>query len=331
MNLDPNMAALFAALGRGTRYEVHPSRVAVACPLERWQHKSGKDSSPSMSIRKGKAHCFACGFHGDLHSLVLTIAHRQAADPDPAINTAAAFAAVSAIEDGALAQGLVLDIGSYSEWLQTAPPNSVVFPEWMVEGMDPAYTAGAVHPYLASRHVPYWIAERLNIRYDVNKDRIVFPFRDASGILRGLHGRALGKAHPKYLYYPYEEQTNGGMWFGEHICQPGKPVVMPESVFDLARVLEVYPNVLSPWGATPGPQKLARIEGWFPAIYTLFDNDEAGDLGRRTIANYYGETAHVQHMYLPRQIKDAGDCHPDWIANILHCAGLPVAYRRDSA
>jgi DNA primase len=274
-----------------------------SCPRAPVKHSSGKDSDPSMALRiqpgDSWCHCFSCGFSGwamdlliDLQALELPVKFSEALE------------VISEAEEG---KGLDLPPGDYEDMFEQDKIAPHVFPELILEAFEAAYCSGfdsndepysIVHPYLEVRDTDYEVAEFLNLRYDPHESRIVFPVRDFEGRLRGVHGRSISdKIQPKYKMYPYEGKTNPHVWLGESWVDFTEPVVVAESVFDLTRVLEVWPNVISPLRAGMSAQQLIRISH-ASVVLTLFDGDEAGDMARRKIKSGVPDAV-VKHLPMP--------------------------------
>jgi DNA primase len=206
----------------------------------------------------------------------------------------------------------------------TAPEGLYQYPEAMLEGMEPAYADGEVHPYLASREVSFETAHFLDLQYDQWRDRIVFPVRGFDGKLYGLHGRSLTMLeggwtaeYPKYWAYPFkigkENKTNSQVWLGESWVDFDKPVLVVESVFDLARCLPLYGNTITARMTMLNKRHLERIAS-AEVIYTLFDDDQAGSMARQKISALKGSTIH--HLST-RPYKDAGETPVDFLRSIL--------------
>jgi 5S rRNA maturation endonuclease (ribonuclease M5) len=210
-----------------------------------------------------------------------------------------------------------------------------LYPDWLREAFEPAYfqkehlvgggkgyTERLVHPYLAGRDMPFEVAEKLDMRFDPFRLRVLFPVFDWRKRLRGLHGRAIGfpcggeewERNLPYKMYPYEGQTNAHIWLGEHWANADEPLVVAESVFDLARVLEVYPNVISPLTATVSAQKVARLRN-ASRVITLFDQDKAGERARAKLSGGL-PTTKISHIELPLG-TDAGDHTADEIWDLI--------------
>lgn len=307
------------ALGRRRQW------VVSRCPLAPWRHQTGRDRKPSFGIAEGpgesRTHCFACHFSGRQGALLAELQMRGAE-----VDLGQAWAMVEAAEAGA---PLTLGDGDF-ESAFLFEPEEHPFPEEMREALEPAYARvrrkgkvlGRVHPYLRRRRVPYSVAKRMDLRYDPWRLRLVFPVRDWRGVLMGLHGRITylppdDDPHPPpvYLMYPCQDQTNPHVWLGEHWTDPEQPVVVAESVFDLARVIEAgFHNAISPLTADLSAAKLARIES-LQDVVTIFDEDQAGRYARGKLDRALRH-ARVRHVYLDEG-TDAGELPPDELRDLI--------------
>ncbi len=197
------------------------------------------------------------------------------------------------------------------------------FPEDLVENItEPAYAIvdwevlgeAMVHPYLEGRGVSYEVAERFDLRFDPYRNRIVAPVRDFQGQLMGLHGRTVfSLSKLPYLMYTHQKKSNPHVMLGEHLVTADVPVIVAESMFDLFRVVEVWPNCLSPLKAGISVQTIKRLEGSLMVI-TLFDGDKAGEHAREKIDKHL-KTCPVHHL-IPEDGTDAGEMD----SVVLECA-----------
>lgn len=273
--------------------------VPASCPLAPWRHRTGYDRNPSFAVTGTTAHCFSCGFAGSLDDLVWTIRYLDQWKP-----SGKSYDFADAVQ--LIAKKGITPIPNSDGLAHALAKNGPLpFPESWLSSLERAYHFPDVHPYLAQRQMPFEVARRLDIRFDLPNRRIVFPIRDFSGVLKGLHGRAIDDTISlKYLAYTHEGRTNQDTWFGEEWVNPEKPVLIAESVFDLARVYQVYRNVISPLTANPARLKL-KLLAEFPSVWTLFDNDKAGAQGQLKIAQATGGNA--KHLTVPHGLKDPGE------------------------
>ncbi len=309
----PQIEQWLIALGSKAEESSISDWIHGACPFAHWNHESGVDSNPSFGVQLGpgesKTYCLACGASGKQYEIMLKLQHLGL---EFDFHTAAEL--VYAAEDGEPLTELPEPYEKQFD--EKASPH--LYPEWLAEAFEPAYfktvhtygggkeyTDRAVHPYLAGRGMPFEIAEKLNMRYDPHRLRVLFPVLDWRGRLRGLHGRAVclpcggdpWESKLPYKMYSYENQTNAHIWLGEQWADADTPLVVAESVFDLARVLEIYPNVVSPLTATLSAVKIARLRK-ASRVITIFDSDKAGDRARLKLRQGL-TTTDVRHVELP--------------------------------
>lgn len=293
--------------------------VQCKCVLAPWTHSKGTDSNPSLGIKvdnmkaAGQVHCFACNFGGDQMDLLLELHRLNKADKQGEYDIAGAMKLLtSAEEEAPLSLG---DIGDYEEDVTSLPEDGKLFPEWWLN----SFPAGYDHPYLQTRKggmVPYAVAKALDLRYDPVRQRIGFPIRDEKGFLRGFHGRDVtGKQELKYCMYPYQKETNPMVWLGEHWVDYEKPVVIAESVFDLARIYQVYRNVVCPLTASISSEKIKRI-GAATEIFCIMDDDNAGHAATAKLQKYLPDSV-FKVIPLPEGAKDPGDMSVHQVAMML--------------
>lgn len=280
MNLDAAKSFL-RCLGLAAAETRRSGWVTGACPLGAWRHRDGSGrGSFGLKLQDGLCNCFSCQWHGTAFDLLYEMRHLERQRPS---GRRPDFKAALALLAGAPAPHTP-SLPSLDErtWGQR---EDFVFPEsWLAE-FEPAYADGEVHPYLAARRVPYDVARALDLRFDPMRQRVCFPVRDYHGRLRGLHGRAIHDrvAHDhvalRYLMYTLDGRCSPEVWLGEAWADPDRPLVVVESVFDLARVYEVWRNVVCPLTASLGPAKIARLRG-VKTILPMFDRDAAGRRAR---------------------------------------------------
>lgn len=266
--------------------------VQAECPLAKWAHEKGTDNSPSFGIRIkpeaiSTAHCFSCNFSGDLMDLVLDIGSHLGVDNDPTLNLPGALELLADEEEGAL-----LEIPDWEEGKQ-GPPETVVWPESVLKGYVNAWDVELAKQYLLTRGVAQEGALDWQLIWDGDDKRVVFPIRDWDGNLTGCHGRSVVPgAKLRYLSYGHKGQRNMLVWFGEHAVDPEKPVILTESVFDLLRLVNVYPNVLAALSAGLSKFKVDRVGG-FPEYLSWFDYGKGGEVSRNALDKYLPGCRHI--------------------------------------
>lgn len=300
--------------------------IQAPCPLAPYLHSKGRDRHPSFGVKNtGKAgpspcKCFSCGQHGSPLSLLYRLRDLGAQHDYRAL--------LDVIQKDEQDIRLAWEAEPYEEryFGVIAQHDAVVpYPEAMRKHLQSAYgrvgSRAWVHWYLRARSVSWRVARMLDLRWDARYQRIVFPVRDREGTLCGLHGRAV-YPRPKIPYWMYRgpgKQTNPHVWLGEHWLDPARPVVLVESVFDLARVLAVYRNTACALHASVPERKVERLADCLD-IVLMFDGDAAGDRGCEVIRQTLRDSR-VRQIHLPPG-TDPGDCHTDRIADWLASLGL---------
>jgi hypothetical protein len=327
MNLEASRAFM-RCLG-ATQFGNRSGWATCACPFRPWKHQDGSGKA-SFGLKAGLssvyAKCLSCDWVGDPLELVyeLNILNKQSPS-----GVKYRFGDAMAILEANPASLLESGQASVDEMTYGASID-YVFPETWLDEFEKAYCAkpadgpkcGEVHPYLEERGMPFEVARKLDMRWDAIKARVCFPVRDYNGQLRGLHGRSVWKdTDLPYLMYLYTDQVTGErhhnahVWLGEAWVEPEKPVVIVESVFDLARVFQVYRNVICPLTSSLNSVKLQRLTG-ITEIITLLDNDKAGIKAKDKLKEKVGvPMVHLEHK-LPPDL-DPGKMTPEFIAEIL--------------
>lgn len=311
MNAD-QITAFLACLGESA-YD-GGEWVNTHCPLAPWRHQKGYDRTPSFGIKVGPGdshvYCFGCQFSGSQTELLLVL-KGLVRGTEHGMDLRKAMRLVLDAEEGI--ENLELDWTDETE----KPRSDYVFPESWLRSFLLAYDEEGVHPYLEERGVPWEVAENLKLRFMAKDERICFPVRNWKGQLVGLHGRTtLEGVEPKYKMITHRGHKNPMAWLGEHYVDPEIPVVLAESVFDLARVYQVYRNVMCPLTASMGQSKLERIAR-LDHVVTFFDPDQAGDVARRKVRRWLEGSSVVEHCVNNEDLRDPADLDVDEVADLL--------------
>lgn len=287
--------------------------VTVSCPLAAWRHQRGTDRNPSFGVRVepgcSRVHCFSCNYSGDQVQLLLLLSGLLRGHPH-SLDLKAAMRMAADAEDGAEAGDL------WGEGEEAEAGADVEFPEWWLETFPRAWPCKPAREYLKSRAVPRAVAEALDLRHSSRERRVCFPVRNWEGRLVGLHGRTYeADAVPIYRMFTYQGQKNPMAWLGESWIDPERPVVLAESVFDLARIYQCYRNSACALTASIGARKIARLEAC-DEIVLVMDADKPGDEAARRIEGQLGGHALVRRVRLPDG-SDPGSLSVAHVAEVL--------------
>lgn len=290
--------------------------VQVSCPLAPYTHESGRDTNPSFGInvkpgRTSNAHCFSCGFRGDLFDLVTTL--RAYAGKDCKLDLVAARKMAEDDED----EG-GMEIAYADDDAAERTNITHYFPEKWLRTFPLCINAEDGMAYLASRDVPRWVTEELLLRFDPTEKRVCFPVRDSEGRLVGLHGRGINKkVKPVYRMYTYPKKNGNNnplYWYGEDIVDWERPIIVTESVFDFLSVYRCYKNVICPLTAELNKDKINRVRKAVKLIL-MFDGDKAGRRAAYNMKNQITDVL-ISEIRLPRG-RDPGDLSVSKIKRLI--------------
>lgn len=118
--------------------------------------------------------------------------------------------------------------------------------------------------------------------YDLFKNRLIFPIRDARGQVIAFAGRVLDATLPKYINSPESPLYHkSSVLFGIDMALPsirtGNSVIIVEGYFDhLALYRAGVHNVVATCGTALTGIHAGQIKRHAERVYTLFDSDNAG-------------------------------------------------------
>jgi len=278
--------------------------VRCPCVLAPWTHDSGKDSSPSFGVKvlankESFFHCYSCE-SGDLVDLVYQLRDRS--------KGANRYDYVTALKicEAEMTDDIVL---SFSDDVSTYNAPDTLYSEiWWQKNFKPAVTVEVARNYLRGRGLTDKIINELDIRYDGHRNIVVFPIRNSNAELAQVRGRRIdpqGDAPRYHVYKTGEKKYTKNIWYGEEWLNPDEPVLMVESVFDLASAYREYKNVIAPLSVGISRDCAYRVSEC-SEIVTMFDLGKGGDKARNKIDLYFPD-AIITHLLPSEGCKDAGD------------------------
>ena len=288
--------------------------VVSTCPFAPWTHGGGVDRNPSFGIstdnnERGKQvyKCFSCGEVGTLDALPFNVREHWRATNKPGYAFGKALAVLVADEDDDLPP-----LPDFEEKVITDPNEVLPWPEYFLDSFKSVFAFEDAIEYLASREINGKEAEFLDLRFDTSRRRVCFPVRDYDGKLVGMQGRAIDDHPLRYYAYRFEGHVNKIPWLGEHWVDFERPVLIVESVFDLASCLRVYDNVIAPLSVGLSKEKIKRIDQGVMFI-TMFDQGTGGDTAREALKQRCKTPV---HNLMPTQ-EDPGEMSVDELTESL--------------
>jgi DNA primase len=142
--------------------------------------------------------------------------------------------------------------------------------------------------YLKSRGISAATATTLELRFDPEEQRILFPVYCGDGKLYGLTGRsilsaaALGRSPKVKNYAGLKKEYR---LLGEQLVPPDndKPFLVVEGLFALAHLVEIgvcnFCNPVAVMGSSLSEAQRDLLVGYDKPVYLCFDDDPAGSQG----------------------------------------------------
>lgn len=260
----------------------------ASCPLAPWRHKGGTDRTPSFGIMindEGETYykCLACKSKGRMSTLVRQLERYRGEE-----YRGLAFEADRL--------DYMIELPTYEEMQaqRKEKPRPEPLNEAAYGNLYPSVFATTEayesHPYLRKRNITPEAAELLDLRYDPEERRVVFPVRDKRGGLYGFTGRSIlpegALPHTGYRkQYPkvrdYAGLPKEFLLLGENLFQPDLPVLVVEGLFGYASLVSIGArelcNPVALMGSEMTRYKAEKLVDLEVPVYLLTDNDEAGD------------------------------------------------------
>ena len=248
--------------------------VSLNCPLARWTHETGKDSSASAGISindHGTSifNCFTCKVKGPLQHLIRKYGEYTGDNYSDLIEE---------LEDEAY-----LGARTLPEWGARPGQEDPLVPLKKSVYLD-LYEPAAGHPYLTKRGISKATARKLQLMVDIDpsdgEERILFPVFGSDGELYGLSGRAIDKnARLKVRdYFGLKKARN---LLGAHLIEQTKPdkLLIVEGLFDYANAWECGQPAVAVMHSTLTDPQAEMVRGFALPTYFFYDDDVAGKSG----------------------------------------------------
>jgi len=210
---------------------------------------------------------------------------------------------------------------------QEAPTSLAPFEEWPLWWLEDfpsvRYFQQAVD-YLITRDMTDEAVDRHKLRYDAKRKMVMCPYFNVFGKFAGVRGRSIvpeATSWKKHHDYTWNGINNAGLvWYNEEVLNLDGPVVCVEGQFDLFKVEQVWPKVVANLTAFPRAYKVRRLAD-AQLILHIADNDTTGELSSekyRVMARGLG--IKYKRLVLPDSVKDPGECHPNFIHELIQSA-----------
>lgn len=270
------------------------------------------EKTPSFNVNPAREifHCFGCGAGGNAFSFVMKI---EGVSFPEAVKLLARKAGIE-IEERQLSAAEKKTQDEYAQFLRINDLTASYYRSVLLKGEE----GEPARQYLASRSVESAISEAYGLGfapdrrdglakhlkksgveldtalklgilrksdsgwYDLFRNRLIFPIRDARGQVIAFAGRVLDAALPKYINSPESPLYHkSSVLFGLNMALPsirtGSSVIIVEGYFDhLALYRAGVQNVVATCGTALTGTHAGLIKRHAERVYTLFDSDNAG-------------------------------------------------------
>jgi len=119
-------------------------------------------------------------------------------------------------------------------------------------------------------------------RFDLLRNRLIFPIQDERGRIVAFGGRALGDAQPKYLNSPesllyHKGKILYGLFQAKEAMRRSAEAIVVEGYFDLLALHRAgLTQTVAPCGTALTTDQARMIKRFAPRVFLLFDQDSAG-------------------------------------------------------
>lgn len=260
------MVDLVESLDKITTYKEYSKGYLCKCPFAPKTHAKGYDRSPSLVVWPdiNFFKCYSCGQTGNIRELFLDLARLI---PNPTHDELAIKWADS------------LWHINY-KFREKRQSEKIYLDDAILEHFPPLEDFS----YLFARGVGEAAIKEYDIRYDPRMDRVVFPVRDAKGLL-GFVGRDIKrKGHFKYAF----EST---LVLGGEDKLKHERIILVEGLIDL---LKAWPwanslgiDIACCWTATVSHQHIKTLAQLDKYVYLMLDQDDAGNKGSAKFGKEY--------------------------------------------
>ena len=173
--------------------------------------------------------------------------------------------------------------GDYEERRSFEPAVPIEDGDVLIEAYPPAWEERDCRRYLEERGIGEATAEKLNLRFDPEARRVVFPVMDYRGRVYGMTGRSIiPNAHIKVKDYMGLKKDQ--LLLGEHLRGDLRRCLVVEGLFALAHMVEIGALDLgvvpiATMGSHMSGLQADSIIDLFDSAALLYDDDLAGDIG----------------------------------------------------
>ena len=274
--------------------------VRASCPLAPWQHEGGRDRKPSFGIKmpeqEGEApyyHCFTCQSNGPLPKLVTSLMHLSGNRMAEASNYLSQFPLFKGGDDGEDRHGrrriVLRDRFVDTRFTERETRRNEPVPPEVLAQFPPLYEKSDMN---AHRDALLWLGKERGITVDamrkyqvrlyvspLDEVGVLFPIIDRDGVTvldmwaRLIDSKQFFRVTSSLSRSPIDYKAPN-LLFGNHLFEPGKPIVLVEGAIDALKLESIGVHRAM---ASMGALSTEQAES-LPAsvVFLGYDSDAAG-------------------------------------------------------
>lgn len=278
---EPDLNTVLRALDIEPLHRNRRKWIVAACPFAEFLHERGTDRNPSFNIRINEDgptgwKCFTCHQKGGVQKLIARLGHYRDADYRALAAQALVMEVPERLPDFEAGESV-----EYGEVPEPLNPH-IYLAMYPLAGEDADCRA-----YLQRRGIDRTTAELLQLRYDPECRRVMFPVFSSEHELYGFTGRSIvpddlrDERVPKIKNYAGLRKDLRVL--GEHLIEPGKPLLVVEGLFAfahaIARGAREFCNPVAIMGSNLSDAQRDLLIAHDLPIFLLLDDNAAGNIG----------------------------------------------------
>ena len=251
--------------------------LVCACPFAEYTHEYGTDSNPSFFVKISPdgfsgVNCFTCHKHGSIPSFIQSLGGFRGHDYNDLVIRAMSFETPE-------------NFKPWEEVIETSQPIAPVEKDVYLKLYPSIEKFKEGLRYLAKRDISIETARILDLRFDDDEKRIVFPVYDADMNLYGLTGRSIlpTEEWPNRMYSKVKDYAGlkkDRFLLGDQLVKPDMPTLLVEGLFALANMIEIgvdsFCNPVASMGSFLSEFQRDILVDYDQPAYLLYDNDAGG-------------------------------------------------------
>lgn len=274
---------------------IHRNRrnwLVCACPFAEYTHEYGTDSNPSFFVKISPdgysgINCFTCHKHGSIPSFIQSLGSFRGHDYNDLIIRAMSLETPE-------------NFKPWEDSFEKAAPITSIDKDVYLKLYPEVSKFKEARRYLKERDISLETAEILDMRFDDDEKRIIFPVYDIERNLYGFTGRSILPTDewPSKMYSKVKDYAGlkkERFILGEHLIKEGKPILLVEGLFALATMVEIgadsFCNPVASMGSFLSEHQANILIDYDQPVYLLYDNDAGGLQGMFGALNKNGKRA----------------------------------------